>query len=112
MTVWVDAHLSPGIALWLASTFGVEARPVRELGLREAEDETIFMEARRVGAVVITKDIDFVDLLDRLGPPPQIVWLTCGNTSDAELRRIFGLRFPEAMRMLESGESLIEIGPV
>ena len=112
MTVWVDAHLSPGIARWLAGAFGVEARPMRELGLREAEDETIFMAARRAGAVIISKDSDFVELLERLGPPPQIVWLTCGNTSDAELRRIFGVRFAEARRLLESGENLIEIGPL
>ncbi|MDF5718318.1 MAG: DUF5615 family PIN-like protein [Rhizonema sp. NSF051] len=30
---------------------------------------------------MITKDSDFVDLVDRLGTPPQIIWLTCGDTS-------------------------------
>ena len=112
MTVWVDAHLSPGIARWLAATFGIEAKPVRDTGLRDAEDEVIFFEARKAGAVVITKDSDFVSLLERHGPPPQVIWLTCGNTSDAELRRIFTARFREAMRLIEGGESLVEIGPV
>ena len=41
MMVWVDAQLSPGIARWLADTFGIEAKPVREVGLRDAEDEVI-----------------------------------------------------------------------
>jgi predicted nuclease of predicted toxin-antitoxin system len=36
----------------------------------------------------MTKDSDFVDLVERLGPPPQIIWLTCGNTSNLRLREI------------------------
>jgi predicted nuclease of predicted toxin-antitoxin system len=42
MTIWVDAHLSPAIATWIASTFGVEAIALRDLGLRDAEDHEIF----------------------------------------------------------------------
>jgi predicted nuclease of predicted toxin-antitoxin system len=71
--VWTDAHLSPALAPWLRERFGVEARPIRELGLRDAEDARIFSAARDAAAVVVTKDSDFVDLVARLGPPPQIV---------------------------------------
>ena len=31
MTLWLDAHLSPSIAPWITSTFGVAAVPVRVL---------------------------------------------------------------------------------
>ncbi|QQE65212.1 hypothetical protein GFS31_18980 [Leptolyngbya sp. BL0902] len=58
----------------------------------------------------MTKDRDFVDLVDRLGPPPQIIWLTCGNTSNARLREILGSVLPTALEILCSGESLVEIG--
>lgn len=109
MTLWFDAHLSPRIARWLADRFGVQARPVRELQLRNAEDEQIFFAARNAGAVVITKDSDFVDLLERHGSPPQIIWLTCGNTSEAALIEILSACFLEAKRLLESGENLVEI---
>ncbi len=81
MTIWVDAHISPAIALWIESTFGVEAIALRDLGLRDAEDSEIFETAKVQQAIVITKDSDFVDLVERLGSPPQIIWLTCGNTS-------------------------------
>lgn len=110
MTVWLDAHLSPGIARWLSETFDVTALPVRELGLRGAEDDEIFFAARKAADVVITKDIDFVNLLERHGSPPKIIWLTCGNTSDAALREILTAKFREALALLASGENLVEIG--
>ncbi|MFP4006888.1 MAG: DUF5615 family PIN-like protein, partial [Spirulinaceae cyanobacterium] len=73
MTIWVDAHLSPAIALWIASTFEVEAVALRDIGLRDAEDSEIFEAAKAKKAIVMTKDRDFVDLVERLGSPPQIL---------------------------------------
>ena len=73
---------------WLSDTFGVTAHAVRDLGLRDAKDLPIFHAAREAGAVIMSKDSDFVLLLERLGPPPQILWVTCGNTSNARLRDI------------------------
>ena len=64
-----------------AATYGIEAQPVRDLGLQRAKDLVIYQEAQQAGSVVITKDGDFLDLLDRFGPPPQVLWVTCGNTS-------------------------------
>jgi predicted nuclease of predicted toxin-antitoxin system len=108
--VWTDAHLSPALAPWLQATFGVEAAPLRKLGLRDAEDLAIFQAARAIGAVLMTKDIDFVDLVARHGPPPQILWLTCGNTTNAALRVILSAAWPHAAELLASGEPLVEIG--
>jgi predicted nuclease of predicted toxin-antitoxin system len=110
MMIWLDAHLSPRIAQWLAETFSVTALAVRDAGLRDAEDEEIFLAAKKAADVVITKDSDFMELLQRHGPPPKIIWLTCGNTSDAALRQIFTTHFREAIRLLESGDELVEIG--
>lgn len=112
MTVWVDARISPALAAWLHRTFAVDAHAVRDLGLREAEDPAIFAAARAAGAVVLTKGRDFVDLLERHGPPPQIVWLTCGNTSNAYLRQILAGGWPQVAALLDAGEPLVEIsGP-
>jgi predicted nuclease of predicted toxin-antitoxin system len=60
-------------------------------------------------AVVLTKDVDFVELLARLGPPPSVVWLTCGNTSNAALRELLAHVWPRVSTMLQAGEPLIEI---
>lgn len=112
MIVWLDAQLSPRLALWLAGQFPITAFPVRDVGLRDANDETIYHLAAKAGAAVITKDRDFVDLQLRLGPPPPIIWLTCGNTSETRLQHIFTTHFAAALRLLEAGESLVEItGP-
>jgi predicted nuclease of predicted toxin-antitoxin system len=75
--IWLDAQLPPALAPWISSTFNVTCHAVRDLGLRDADDRTIFQAARDAGDVVIfSKDSDFVDLVLRHGPPPQIVWLT------------------------------------
>jgi predicted nuclease of predicted toxin-antitoxin system len=106
---WIDAQLSPALARWLSDTFGVTAHAVRDLGLRAAKDLPIFHAAREAGAVIMSKGSDFVLLLERLGPPPQILWVTCGNTSNARLREVFLKSFPEARARLEQDEPLVEI---
>jgi Uncharacterized protein conserved in bacteria len=108
-TIWIDAHLSPAIATWITDTFGVTALALRDLGLRDAEDLEIFEAAKAQGVIFMTQDSDFVDLVDRLGTPPQIIWLTCGNTSNARLREILSSVLPEALELLRSGEKLVEI---
>ena len=88
MTIWIDAQLSPAIANWINNNFAVQAVAVRDIGLRDAEDVEIFEAAKQANVIVMTKDRDFVDLLDRLNAPPKIIWITCGNTSNARLKQI------------------------
>ena len=58
----------------------------------------------------MTKDRDFVELVGRLGPPPQDLWVTCGNTSNARLSEILARVLPAAWKLLEQSEPLVEIG--
>lgn len=109
MTIWVDAHLSPAIATWITSTFGITALALRDIGLTDAEDPEIFEAAKAQGVILMTKDSDFVDLVDRLGAPPQIIWLTCGNTSNARLQEILSATLPAALELFRAGEALVEI---
>ena len=109
MTFWVDAQRSPAIALWIADRFAVEARHVRDLGLAEASDPSIFDAARIADAILVTKDRDFVDLGRRRGAPPRVLWLTCGNTSNREVMRILDSTFQSACELLALGESFVEI---
>jgi len=107
--IWVDAQLSPAVAKWIATEFGHPAQSVRDLGLRNAKDRQIFDAARQANAMVLTKDLDFVELVERLGPPPGVIWLTCGNTSNAALRVILKPTLPRAIELLGRGDKLIEI---
>ena len=47
MTIWIDAQISPAIAAWIRTHFAVNAVAVRDLGLRDAVDQEIFLAAKR-----------------------------------------------------------------
>ncbi len=110
MTIWIDAQLPPSIAQWISIEHEVDSLALRDIGLRDAEDEEIFMAARSANAIVMTKDSDFVLLLERFGPPPKVILLTCGNTSNENLRSILGSTLKTAIGMLEGGETIVGIG--
>lgn len=110
MEIWIDAQLSPALALWLNElNCGIAACSVRSLGLRDASDEVIFAQARERNAVVMSKDADFVRLLEKHGPPPQIIWITAGNTSNANMRAILTKHLLAIVDLLRNNEPLIEI---
>lgn len=113
MKLWIDAQLSPALARWITEHFeGIEAIAVRDLGLRDAEDAEIFEAARQANAIVMSKDSDFVDLVNRFGPPPQVVWVRCGNTSNVQMRMILSSTLSAVVDLLQQGERLVEIsGP-
>jgi predicted nuclease of predicted toxin-antitoxin system len=106
--IWVDAQVSPAIAAWISVSFSVPAVALRDLGLRDATDRAIFFAARAASAILLTKDSDFLRLLDELGAPPKVIWLTCGNTSSARLKQILTNTLPQALLLLQS-EQLVEI---
>jgi predicted nuclease of predicted toxin-antitoxin system len=107
--LWIDAQLSPALAPWITGHFGVEAYSVKYLGHRDATDAEIFRAARAVNAVLMTKDSDFRQLLEVNGPPPQVLWVTLGNTSNAQMREILERTFLPALELLRRGEPLVEI---
>ncbi|GAB4132493.1 MAG: hypothetical protein Fur0046_02340 [Cyanobacteria bacterium J069] len=109
MKIWVDAQLPPTLANWLSATFGLEAFALRDLSLRDAKDIEIFEAALAENAVIMTKDSDFIDLVCRLGTPPQILWLTCGNVTNRNLRRLLSATLPDALEQLRLGAMIVEI---
>ncbi len=112
MILWLDAQLSPMLAKWINSEFSVVAVPLRDIGLRDAEDIEIFNATRLAGATIVTKDSDFAELVARLGSPPQVIWVTCGNTSNARMCAVFRAALQNTIQLLEAGEDLVEIGDV
>ena len=107
--IWLDAHISPAVAKWVTAERGHPAYSIRDLGLRNAKDKDILAAARKANAVVMTKDADFAEMVERLGPPPSVIWLTCGNTSNAALRSLLKTTLPRAMDLISKGDKLVEI---
>ena len=104
--------MSPARAAWMSSRFALNAAAVRDLGWRDATDQEIFSAAKRENVVVMTKDSDFVFRLDRFGPPPQIIGVRCGNTSNTRLKEVLGSTLPKALELLDAGEKLVEINAI
>ena len=110
MKFWVDAQLPPLFAAWLAEQFHVEAFALRTLGLRDATDAAIFQAAQQQCIVIISKDSDFVELVSRYGPPPQLIWVTCGNVTNRQLQIVFNKTFSTSLDLLAAGQVMVEIG--
>lgn len=87
----------------------VECSHVVDLGMTSASDRAVFEHARRVTAVVPTKDIDFVHLLECHGPPPRVVLLGMGNLRRVDLIALVLARWDSIHRCLERGEALVEV---
>jgi len=110
MKVWSDEHFGPALALWVGSTFGVDCKTLRELGLSGFKDTQLFDAARRFPSVVLlTKDHDFVELLHREGPPPQVIWLRCPNMRTLRLESVLRQTLSAAFQQIRNGEPLVEI---
>jgi predicted nuclease of predicted toxin-antitoxin system len=110
--VWVDAQLPPALAGWLRDLGESQAAHVEDLGLLKAEDPEIYEKARQADAVVITKDSDFVQLQERFGPPPRVLWITCGNRNNRFLKDLIVRSWPRVKSLLAAGEILVEINEV
>jgi predicted nuclease of predicted toxin-antitoxin system len=110
VTFWLDAHLSDDLAAWLGSRYKIVVKPIRELGLRDAKDPALFQAAKRfANIVVVTKDDDFAEMVERLGSPPQVVWLTVGNLTTLELQAVLAKVFDKVIERLSSGETIVEV---
>ena len=67
-------------------------------------DAALWEYAKATGYAMVTKDVDFVELMLLRGFPPKIVWLNCGNVSNAVVRDRLVSRTPEIRAFLEAQE--------
>ena len=58
----------------------------------------------------MSKDSDFVEFVLRNGPPPKLIWLTCGNLSNAALHTMLRSKLHDALSLLDRGDLIVEIG--
>lgn len=57
----------------------------------------------------MSKDADFLSLLDELGSPPNLIWVTCGNTSNTAMREILSRALSRVIDLMSNGETVVEI---
>lgn len=107
MKFLVAAQLPPALAKLLQAQ-GHEAIHVYELDLASTDDSAIWEQATRSGAVILTKDEDFMvrALFSKTRAP--VVLIRIGYCSNQALARWFRPLVPELSARLQAGEMLIE----
>lgn len=108
MRILLDAQLPPTLARWLNEQ-GNDARPVREVGLRDAADEEIWRYAAQHGWAIMTKDEDFAQRAREAPVGPCIIWLRLGNCSNRALQAWLDPRLRGITQLVEQGSRLIEV---
>lgn len=78
MKLLFDQNLSPRLSRLLADIYP-ESVHVRELGLRDADDNAIWVYAKTHGFAIVSKDSDFQQRSLLHGSPPKFIWLRVGN---------------------------------
>jgi len=106
MKFLVDAQLPPALCRWLEAR-GHEAEHVFDLGMAGAIDEAVALRAEGMGAVLVSKDEDF--LVARLPDRFALLWLRCGNATNRRLAEWLEVRWEQAEALLARGERLVEL---
>ena len=94
--------------VWIGAR-GHPASAVRNLGLRESDDGSIFNFAREQQWILVTKDEDFVERCLRVVGAPQVVWLRIGNCTNPRLFTILEPLWGEILSRLGNGDRLVEV---
>ncbi|HEV7351037.1 DUF5615 family PIN-like protein [Telluribacter sp.] len=107
MKLLVDQNISYRL-LGKIEGFPATIRHVKDEGLIDANDHTIFMYARSQGFdAVVTLDDDFVRLLNAYSAPPKVVWIRTGNCSTAFLADLILDKAPVIKEFIESADFIL-----
>ena len=104
----VDNQLPAALARHLDAS-GYPSLHVRDVGLADADDRTIWSYAEAREWVIVTKDEDFQDLSIRLGAPPQVIWMRLGNCRKQSLLQVFDRLIESICAALIKGDAIIEL---
>lgn len=108
MRFLIDAQLPPALARPLNDR-GHVAEHVNDVGLGDAPDRRLWRYALEHGAVIVTKDEDFANMVAIGGDSPPVVWVRVGNTRRAALLAWFEPLIDQIVSMVEAGNRLIEL---
>ncbi|MNL72319.1 hypothetical protein D3C87_1976120 [compost metagenome] len=88
---------------------GHEAVHVKQLDLSTASDHLIWNTAATLGAVMVSKDSDFISFAASGAAGTSLVRLRVGNCANAKLYDIVRRTWPDVVARLEDGETVVEV---
>lgn len=107
MKFLIDAQLPPVLAAWLRER-GHDAKHAQDHGLREANDKDLASYAKALGAIIVTKDRDFV-----ASPIAEqrctVIWVRIGNVSTRTLLERFDANWAKVEEYLAEGNLVVEL---
>lgn len=103
MKLLFDQNLSPRLPLLLSDIYAGSVH-VREVGLRDADDATIWEYAKAQGYTIVSKDSDFQQRSLLFGAPPKFIWLRVGNCKVARTENLLR-RYSTAIHTFELDQS-------
>jgi predicted nuclease of predicted toxin-antitoxin system len=104
----IDQNLPVGL-LDVLHALGHEALHVKQLGLSTASDHHIWDMAVSLGAVIVSKDSDFVSFVARGVAGTALVRLRIGNCANAALYDIARRGWANVVACLDEGETIVEV---
>lgn len=93
----------------LLDEHGHTAEHVTEVGPADARDRDLWRYALEQGAVIVTKDEDFADMVATGHEAPAVVWIRICNTRRATLLDWFAPLIDQIVEMVNAGDRLIEL---
>ena len=93
------------------AAFDHEVEHVRLMGLATAGDREIWTLAASRGAVVVSKDRDFLSLAQRNANRQPLVHLNLGNCSNDDLYAVVRRDWTGVVARLIEGEVIVEVRP-
>jgi predicted nuclease of predicted toxin-antitoxin system len=99
-----DQNLSPRLVNALGDLYP-ESVHVRDIGLNNALDETVWDYAARHGLMIISKDSDFHQKSFLFGHPPKVVWIRRGNCSTKDIEAILRAHHTDLMEFEQNEEA-------
>lgn len=108
MRFLVDTNLPKRLAWWIVGK-GHQAEHVLHLGLAQAGDEVLWKRAEETGAVIVSKDEDFVDRVRLSASGPAVLWLRTGNGTTTDLLTLLEPLWPAIETRLATNDRLVEV---
>ena len=109
--IWIDTNISPIIAKWTAELTGLVVKSSYSLSLHYLTDKEIYEKAKKQGRVIlISKDADFPEIINRLGAPPKLINIKIGNMGSRQLWERIQAGVVEGIKILiNSDVAIVEI---
>ena len=108
MRFLLDANLPARLAQEFTDT-GHDCTHMEALLPRYAPDTEIARIANDSGAVLVSRDADFVQLSSNRTLTVPLIWVRLGNLRRAAMASAIRARLPAMVRSIEAGERTIEL---